>query len=121
MRFVEGPRCGELPRGQVLQAAVRAFGIVIDPPVFNDLLRFADAGKPMLVQAFLPEAAVEAFNVGVLRWLAGFDEIELNAMIVSPSVKRTAPEFRAVVHDQNVRVSALTGDPLQHFHDALSR
>lgn len=85
MRFVEGSRRGELFRGQVLQAAVRAFGVVIDPPVFNDLLRFADAGEPMLVQAFFAVPPVEAFDVGVLRRLAGVDEIELNAMIVSPS------------------------------------
>ena len=73
----------------ILQAAVRALGIVIDPPIFDDLAGLSDAGEPMLVQAFLSVPAIETLDVGVPGGLAGVDEIELDAVIVGPSVERT--------------------------------
>ena len=69
MRLVEGALGGELFRGLILQAAVRALRVVIDPPVFDDLAGLADAGEPVLVQAFLSISPVEAFDVGVLGWV----------------------------------------------------
>ena len=69
LRFVEGPRSCELLRGLILQAAVRALCVVIDPPVLDDFAGFTDAGEPMLVQAFLLVPSVEAFDIGVLGWV----------------------------------------------------
>lgn len=43
--------------------------IIVDPPVFNDPLCLVEAGEPAQVQAFLPEAPVEAFDISVLGWL----------------------------------------------------
>jgi hypothetical protein len=94
-----------------------------------------DAGEPALVQAFLAVSAVEAFDIGVSR--VGFggsensvgrcfpdkriDEIELDAVIISPSIKRAPAQFRAVIHDQDIGVSPFTGHAFQHFHDPLAR
>jgi hypothetical protein len=101
LRFIEGPRGSELLRGLILRAAVRALGIVIDPPVFDDLASLTDAGEPMLVQAFFTVSAVETLNVGVLGRLAGVDEIQLDAVISGPSIQRPRAQFRAVINDQD--------------------
>lgn len=66
MRLVEGPRHREFLRGVILQAAVRALCVVVDPPFLDDFTGFTDAGEPMLVQAFLTVSPVEAFDIGVL-------------------------------------------------------
>jgi hypothetical protein len=71
LRLVEGARGGELLRGLILQAAVRKLRVAIDPLVLDDLAGLADAGEPVLVQAFLAVAAVETLDVGVLGRLPG--------------------------------------------------
>ena len=38
---------------------MRAFCVVIDSPVFDDFTRLADAGEPVLVQTFIPEAPID--------------------------------------------------------------
>jgi hypothetical protein len=100
---------------------VRALHIVVDPPVFDDLAGLADAGEPVLVQAFLAVSAVETLDVGVLGRFAGIDEIQLDAVIIGPSVKRPPAQFRAVIDDQDIGISPLTGHALQHIDDPLAR
>ena len=48
--------------------------VVVIAPVVEHAAHVAQAGEPVLRQAFVPEAAVEAFDVGVLGRLAGLDE-----------------------------------------------
>ena len=74
---------------------MRAFGIVIDPPVFDDFARLVDAHKPVLVQAFFEVSNVEAFDVGVLDGLAGVDEVQLDRIIIGPAVERAPSQSRA--------------------------
>lgn len=42
-------------------------------------------------------------------------------MIVGPSVERAPAQFRAVVDDQDIGVSAFAGHAFQHVHDPLAR
>ena len=119
--FFEGARGCELLRGLIFQAAVRSLRIVVDPPVFDDLAGFADAGEPMLVQALLSVAAIETLDVGVLRWLARVDEIQLDAVIIGPSIQRSPAQFRAIIDDQDIGVSSLTGHAFQHLDHPFSR
>jgi hypothetical protein len=51
----------------------------------------------VLVEALIAQTAVEALDVGVLVWLAGFDEMQLDALGIGPCVERSADELRAVV------------------------
>ena len=91
---------------------MRALCIVIDPPVFDDLPRFTDAGEPLQVQALFPEAPVETLDVCILGRLAGVDEVELDAFVVGPSLERAAAQFRAIINDQDVGVSPFTCNAL---------
>jgi hypothetical protein len=44
--------------------------VVVITPVVDDTAHVAQAGEPMLRQAFVAEAAVEALDIGVLYGLA---------------------------------------------------
>ena len=75
---------------------MRAFCVVVDPPVFDDLARFCDTGEPVLVQAFLSETPIETFDVRVLGRLAGIDEVQLHTVIIGPGIKGATSQFGAV-------------------------
>ena len=51
------------------------FRIVVDPPVFDDVLGLCEASDPVLVQAFFSEPAIEALDVGILGRLAGINRL----------------------------------------------
>ncbi len=53
----------------------------------NDRTRLFERRKPIEVQAFFAQAAVKALDVGVLRRLAGIDEVQFNAMIRRPTIQ----------------------------------
>lgn len=73
----------------------------------------------MLVQALIPEAAIETLDIRILGRLAWVDEIQLNAVVIGPGIKRSTAKLRSIVDDQNVRVSPLACNPVQQFHDPL--
>jgi len=83
-RPIEGACGSEFLRGQMVQAAVRPLRVAVDPPVIDDLPRLVDGLEPVPVQAFLPEAPVEAFDVRVLCRFVWIDEAEPHAMIARP-------------------------------------
>ena len=72
---------------------MQAFCVVVDPPVFDGSACLADAGEPVLVQALIPETAIEALDVGVLCGFTGIDEIQLNAVVISPGIKGATSQF----------------------------
>ena len=66
------------------KGGMRVFLVVINPPVFDDLARLADAREPVLVQTLISEPAIETFDVGVLGRLARIDEVQLHTVIIGP-------------------------------------
>jgi hypothetical protein len=50
---------------------VRALDVVVDSPAFNDALRMSYGEEPMLVQAFIAEKSIEAFDVRISAGLPG--------------------------------------------------
>jgi chromate transporter len=50
---------------------VRALAVVFDPPSLNSLSGVREAQEPVLVEAFIPELAVEAFDVRIVMGLPG--------------------------------------------------
>jgi hypothetical protein len=64
----------EFGRWHVAQSAMGAVVVVVMSPVVDDRAHVAQTGEPVLRQAFIPEATLEAFDVGVLHRLAGLDE-----------------------------------------------
>ena len=80
--------CREGCRGLVAQRAVRSFLIVILSPRLHELAGIGQPEEPLLVQAFVAEAAVEALAEGVLDRLARIDEVQRDRVLLRPLRQR---------------------------------
>ena len=78
------------------------FQVVILSPGFNDLLGAVQTDEDVVVQAFFAEFAIEALDICVLNRVARLNEPELDAVLLSPQVKRLADEFRPVVNGDDI-------------------
>src|SRR5678816_534196 len=90
-------RCCEFCRRPIVQRAMRTQLVVIASPRSDDHARSVETFKPMVVQAFVPEATIEAFNERVLRRLAWCDEFQLHAIAIRPLIERPTGELRSLV------------------------
>jgi hypothetical protein len=70
------------------------YGVVVETPDLNYGLGIGEVEKSMLVQAPVPEAAVEAFDEGVLHGSARLDESGGNVVVMRPLIHRRTAEFR---------------------------
>lgn len=84
---------------------MRTMLVVVTTPFTDDGSGVSQAGKPVIVQALVPKLTVEAFDVSVLRGLAGLDELQGDAVGICPLVERLAGEFRTLVGADGLRVS----------------
>ena len=98
----------ELEWRQVVQAAVRADGVEVEAPGFDDDLRFCARSEPLDAQTLVAQLAVEALVVGVLPRLARIDQGRADAGMGEPLEDRQADELRAVVRAQEGK---RTGNP----------
>lgn len=80
-----------------------------------------EAGEPVVVQAFVPETPVEAFDVGVLGWLPRRNGFESHTMSTSPLIERPAGEFRPLVGSDGLGFAAKAGGLIQDVGDIQSR
>ena len=83
----------EFCRGLIVQCAVRSMLIVVPAPGGDQDTSLRQARKPMVIQALVPEAPVEALDERVLRGFARLDQFELHAMLVGPLVQCLAGKF----------------------------
>ncbi len=63
-------------------------------------MRFEEVGEQLAVEAFIAEAAVEAFVDSVLPGTAGLDEAGLDARLLQPFLEELGDKLRAVVAAQ---------------------
>lgn len=66
---------------------MRAFGVLLDAPVFDQGFGLAQRHEPMLIQAFIAEFSVEALDVCILHGLAWSDERQLHADLIGQASK----------------------------------
>ena len=71
--------------------------VVVDHPPVRGLANVFKACEQVVVQHFLAEGAVEAFDVGVLVRLAGLDVLDGHAIGFGPLREWLAQELRAIV------------------------
>ena len=71
--------------------------VVVLPPIVDHAAHMAQTGKPLLRQAFVAKAAIEAFDVGILRWLAWLNEAMLDSALSRPRLHHAPCELGAVV------------------------
>src|SRR5262245_23731875 len=105
----------ELDWRQVVEARMRAHGIVMTPPSFDNNLRFATTAEPLQAQVFVAETTVETLVGAVLPRLAGIDQRHFDPGDFQPLEDCLAHEFRAVVRAQELRCAAFADQSGQHF------
>ena len=93
---------------------MRPGSVVALSPALDRLMRVREREEPVLVQAFVSQSPVEAFDECVLYRLAKSDEIETHAALVSPGVESFTLKLRSVVQDDPLRKSAGDCQSLQH-------
>src|SRR5262245_22115963 len=107
----------ELRGGHVAEGTVGTDGIVVHAPGLDDLTRVRQAAEPVLVQALVTESAVETLDVGILIRLAGFDEVQPDAVGVGPCIQRSADELGSIVRDQDCRCPPRLDEALEDLDD----
>ena len=76
--------------------------VVMHSPVVNDLSRFIQIPEPMLVQATVPELAVETFHKGILCRLAWLNKVQLRTCLLAPEEHGLRRHLRAVITDDGL-------------------
>jgi len=79
---------------------VRALGVVVPPPAFDDDLGLAQAVEDLAIQELVPELGVEAFAVAVLPGAAGLDVGGPGAYGPDPVPNRCGDELGAVARQE---------------------
>ena len=76
---------------------MRAHFVVVAPPARNLLARVAQRQEPVLVEALIPEPAVETLYVRILRRAARIVQNMPDAMRLRPCHECAAGKFRALI------------------------
>ena len=79
--------------------------VVVCPPGGNGLAGLLQGFKPVLIEALIPEGAVKALDICVLRWAARLDQDVFDAMLLCPSHERAASELWPVVGSDGLGVA----------------
>ncbi len=95
--------------------------IVITSPSCDDGTGVFECQEPVVVSAFVAEAAIERFDVGVLCRHARLDQLQLNAVPVSPLIQSSASELWALVGANCFGITAELSNAIQHSSHVLSR
>ena len=95
----------ELCRGLIVQCAMRPILVVVSAPGGNQNTSLRQTRKPVVVQAFIPEAPIEALDECVLGGLPGLYQLELHAMLAGPLIQRLAGKFRPLVGSNRLWVT----------------
>lgn len=91
--------------------------VLVLTPVVDNAAHVATAGETALQQAFIPQAAVEALDVGLLNWLAWLDEAQLYAVPGGPVLYGAARELRADIRADDLVRAPRGLDLIKHAHN----
>ena len=75
--------------------------IVVAPPCVDDEFGVAKAVEEMLVETFVTQSAIEAFNKAVLHRLTRCDEVPGHTALLAPFEHDVRGKLRAVVRDDH--------------------
>ena len=81
--------------------------IIVDPPCLDDAASLAEAVEQVLVETFVPQAAIERFHERILCRLPGCNVVPFDAGLLHPFQDRVTGQLRAVVRDDHLRAATL--------------
>ena len=105
-------------------SANRAVGthlVVVLPPDGDGFSGLGQGFEPVLVEALIPELAVEAFNVGVLGWLARLNQDVLDTSCLHPCHEGPACELWSVVGSDGLWIAPEACGSLKDSGDVRAR
>ena len=96
--------------------------VVVSPePVCGVVLNLADRREHVLIEPFVPDRPVVAFDIGVLLRLARLNILKNNRALRCPLPEAVTDIFRAVVDPDAAGTSAPLNDPLKRPDHAARR
>ena len=95
--------------------------VVVVLPLGEDLAGVGRRAEQGLVQKFIPQTPVEAFDERVLRRFSRRDVVPFDTAILGPLQHRHAGELGAVVADDAGRQAANHGDGVEFAGNPLAR
>src|SRR6185503_971359 len=105
---------GKLQGRQIVQRTMRSLLVVIQPPVFDLSSCISQTRKPVRVQAFISQSAIEALRVSVLHRLARLDELQSHPSFFAPGREGSTAKLGPIVQNDRFRQSSLAGNPIQY-------
>lgn len=100
---------------------MRGVGVVLVAPGFDHLLGLGQGAEVMLVEALLPELAVEALDQAVLDQMPGANEVQGYALDTRPLVERETHKLGTVVAHDGGRPPAYQEQRVQRLDHARGR
>ena len=92
---------------------MRAVGIVVGSPGFDDPPDRGQAGKDVLIEALITQPADQTLDECVLHRLAGRNVVPADAAILLPTHHRVRGQLCAVVAHYQQRRAAEIDDPIK--------
>ena len=92
---------------------MRAVVVEIVAPCRHQTAGMAQAVEQMLIKAFVPHPAIEAFHEPVLHRLAGCAVVPINFTVLLPFQDGIAGQFGSVVADHRAGVAPHLSNPVQ--------
>jgi hypothetical protein len=77
---------------------MRSCGVVIDAPLLDDSPSLGQRPEDIVVEAFISESTVEAFDECVLRWLTGIDLVQLYTTMLCEIKHRVTGQLGSIFH-----------------------
>jgi hypothetical protein len=106
---------------QPAKAVVRTQGTVVRPPCLDDPSCCSQRWEQMLVQTFVAQATIKAFNEAILLRLARRDVMLLAPYVLAPRQHSVTGQLGAVVADHHARQPSTLGDGAQFANDPPPR
>ena len=92
---------------------MRAVVVLVVAPCRNQMAGMAQGREHVLVEAFIPKAAVEALHEAVLHRIAWRNVVLFHAAILLPFEHCVRCQLRPVVADRHARQATQLRDPVQ--------
>ena len=94
--------------------------VVVKSPRGNGKTRLLQGLKPVFIQALIPEGAVKALDVSVLRRAAKLNQNVLDAVLLCPSHEYSASELWSVVSPDRLGATPKCGCSVQQTGDIVA-
>lgn len=113
-------RCTVSLRALPPQSPVGTVAVVVLPPLFKDASGFGQGHEDILVQAFIPQPAVETFHETLICRFPWSAVLQAHAMFLRPFIQGPASELRTIVRAKASRQMPFPAQAFQHLHHPLA-